>query len=386
MSPPRELAALAAELVALAPWWSGWTRPLAEAELASFEAEHGVTLPPGYRGVLREIGDQAPLPTRPDRVLAPLRGARSMTTASSFLGPLAEPFPHTGTDAVELEWDDEADDYADPLWLRGCLPLAGAGCDESIVLVVSGPDRGRVWGVTPSAAPELHPTGLEFSSWYRAELERAVERERGRVAEQAELERRVADPDDLEAAVALGRALLLVDRDRARVLLERAWSQAHYEPDAALARAIAELDLLDDRRDRLDSLTERCPPWCRCYAAIAAARGDDHRRAVELFEGGARPAILGALVAGWHAHALAQLGRPRDALELLRRSPTNAATLALAATLHTELGEHDEARRCWTRLRDSPVPKPRAPTLADFVGLPPPSPATIDAALADSSP
>jgi hypothetical protein len=167
------IRALVDELVALAPWWAGWARPLTEAEIARFEAEHGVKLPDSYRAVLRTIGDHAPLPTRPGGALAPLADARGLSVASAAVGPLADPFPHVGDAAVELEWDEEADDYADPLWLRGCLPLTEAGCDESLVLVISGPDRGRVWRATPSGRPELHPTGLEFDRWYASELERA---------------------------------------------------------------------------------------------------------------------------------------------------------------------------------------------------------------------
>jgi tetratricopeptide (TPR) repeat protein len=369
-----EIRELVDDLVGIAPWWSGWARPIDEAEIARFEAAHAVTLPAEHRAILLEVGDHAPLPDRPGGALAPLARARELSTVTSFLGPLAEPFPHSGSAAIELEWDDEADDYADPHWLRGCLPLTGAGCDQSYVLVVSGADRGRVWSVTPSGSPELHPTGLDFASWYRAELERGLERERSRLAELDALERRVAG-GDLEAQAELGRALLYRDRARARELLERAWARAPDTPK--LGRAIAELDLLEDRHDRIDDLAERDPPWGRCYAAIAATRRDDYARALELFAHDGHPATIGALVAGYHALALLGSGQPRRAIEVLRSGPASLANYALLARLRGQVGEVDEARETWRRvclgLRDGPEPKPRPPTLADFIGLTPPS-------------
>jgi hypothetical protein len=325
------------------------------------------------------------VPAQTDGALAHLAEARALQVASPFVGPLADPFPHTGAEPVDLPWDEAADDYVDPLWLRGCLPLLGAGCGQSFVLVVTGADRGRVWCVTPSGAPDLHPTGLDFGSWYLGELERGVARERERVAATAALAQRLdADAGDVEAAIALGRALLFTDRARASALLEGAWARTG--GDAAtlgLVRAIAELDLLADRHDRIDALADQDPPWGRCYAAIAAARRGDDARAITLFAEGGYPAGLGALFSGYHALALARSGLPRRALEVLREGATSPGNVALAARLQAELGDRQGARRSWARLRPGPVrgERPRPPALADVLGLPRPGRAEVDRAL-----
>ncbi|WP_146157684.1 hypothetical protein [Enhygromyxa salina] len=385
--PLTDLIALARELEEIAPWWRGWAEPITPAAISRFETANEITLPPGYRGVLEAIGDHAPVPVRPGGALARLAEATALPTTSAFLGPLDSPFPHSGSAPVELAWDEDADDYADPLWLRGCLPLAEAGCDESSVLVVSGPDRGRVWDVTPSGSPQLHPTGLEFTSWYRRELERGLAPERARVAELAALERRVADDeDDVEAAVALGRAVLVQDRAQAATLIERAWARVGPDPSVhELDRAITELDLLTGRLDRIEALAERDGPWLRAHAGIAAARAGADRRAIELFAAGGHPATLSQLVAGYHALALWRDGQARRALEVLRAGATGLANVALAAQIQTELGEVEAARQRWQRVRLGLIhavqPKPRRPQLADFIALPCPDLPAVEAAL-----
>lgn len=382
------IIALVNELEEIAPWWRGWARPIGQAELDRFEATHAITLPPGYRKVLVSIGDHAPLPSRPGGALAPLAEAAALPTASAFLGPLASPFAHTGSSPIDVDWDDVSDDYVDPLWLRGCLPLTGAGCDESFVLVVTGPDRGRVWSVTPSGSPQLHPTGLEFTRWYQAELERGLGPERGRVRELAALERRLAaDPNDIEAAVGLGQALLFDDRARAASLLERAWARGGSAPNAhELGRAIAELDLLEGRADRVDKLAELDGPWLRAHAAISAARAGDDRRAIELFAPGGHPATLSQLVTGYHGLALWRSGQPQRALEILRAGAAGLANLALAAKIQTELGDLEAARRSWQRVRlgltHGLEPMPQRPRLADFIALPRPELSEVEAELA----
>lgn len=381
----HELVTWVSELVRLAPWWAGCARPIREVEIADFEAQHGTALPSAYRAVLLCIGDRAPLPAIVGGALLPLHRARELPIASGYIGPLADPFPHSGTAAVSVDWNDEADDYTDPLWLRGCLPLAEAGCDQSYVLVVSGPDCGRVWSVTPSGAPQLHPTGLEFTQWYRAELEKGIAPERARSRDLAALERRLeVDSEDQEAAIGLGRALLLTDRPRAAQLLERAWARDRETP--GLSRAIAELDLLADRHDRIDTLAGRDPPWGRTLAALAAARRRDDARAVELFELGPTPVFFSAVAAGHHALSLRRLGQPERALAVLRQASSTYATAALLAEVYTQLGQMAEALQTWKRLalglRRAPFLKPRAPHLTDFIELRAPSAVEVDAAVA----
>lgn len=368
------------ELLARAPWWRGWARPLRKAEIESFEAQHGVRLPETYRQVLLQVGDRAPLPARPPGRIEPLFRARELPVASSFAGPLASPFTFYGSAPVEVPWSEAADDYEDPHWLRGCLPLTSGGCDIVYVLVVSGAERGKVWRAAPSGVPELHPTGMQFAPWYLQELERGLEPLRTQARRERMLRQRLAEnSQDLEAARELGSSLLLRDLAEAETLLESAFAarQALGETSGrALLRSLAELDLLTGRKDRWPLLTGQ--PELRVYAGIAAAREGDFVRARELFETSpSSPALLGEVINGHFALALWKTGEPRRAAEVLRSGSLDTGGRALLARLYTELGEVEAARTAWTRVRESleheAEQTPRPPRLADAVRLEAPS-------------
>ncbi|HVI03816.1 MAG TPA: hypothetical protein VM869_34220 [Enhygromyxa sp.] len=367
---------LCERLVEIAPWWAGWWTPLAEGRLAEFEREHGIELPSGHRRLLAEVGERAPMPGRPRGGLLELDAALVSTTASELLGSLQQPFVGEGAEAIELEWDDEADAYTDPNPLAGCLPVLDGGCDQIYLLVVTGADRGRVWSFAASGAPQLRPTGAEFLDWYLAELGRGMAPLEADAAEREALERRLAsDPDDLDAAVALGRRLLLFDRARAGLLLERAWAGSDAlspEGQIELRRAIAELDLLAGRRDRLDAMSDD-DPWLRTYMGIAAARAGEHDRAIERLEGATIPVLLRPAAIGHLAVAHAARGRIEHALGLLRSTQASASNHAIAARLREAIGEHEAAQRSWREAlaaRDPARTGPRPPRLADFLEVP----------------
>ncbi|HLT36454.1 MAG TPA: SMI1/KNR4 family protein, partial [Enhygromyxa sp.] len=340
----ERIRGLCKRLVEVAPWWAGWWTPLPEERLEAFELEHGVVLPNGYRRLLREIGDRAPIPGRPRGGLLELERARVGTTADDRLGRLDRPFAGAGDQPVELEWDDDADDWTDPAPLAGCLPILDGGCDTTCLLVVTGADRGRVWSFTPSGAPQLRPTRTEFLTWYADELERGLAPLVARAETREGLERRVAErADDLQASVALGRELLLFDRARARELLERAWETIEsLDPGAQieLRRAIAELDLLDDRRDRIDAMADG-DDWLRTYAGIAAARSGNHKRAIERLEGATIPVLLRSAAIGHLALAHAARGRVEHAIALLRATQASTSNHAIAARLRSSLGQRE---------------------------------------------
>jgi uncharacterized protein (TIGR02996 family) len=107
-------------------------RPLGEDELAAFEREHRVTLPEEYRAFLRDVGNGG---LGPGYGLSPLVGGDYTGAAE---GGLDKPFPFTFR-----TWNGEEDFTDQP----GVLYLATP--DEpwaSVYLVVTGEDRGLVWG------------------------------------------------------------------------------------------------------------------------------------------------------------------------------------------------------------------------------------------------
>jgi tetratricopeptide (TPR) repeat protein len=254
-------------------------------------------------------------------------------------------------------------------------------------MVVTGRDRGRVWSFTASGSPQLRPVGADLLEWYIDELEHGLAPLQAAAEAREQLERRVAvDPEDVEATLALGRELLLVDRDRARDLLERAWrSTDHSRSD--LRRAIAELDLIDGRSDRIDSIramADHDDDWLRTYAGLAAARAGRHEQAIERLEAARIPALLRSAAIGHLARAHAALGRPEQAIALLRATQASASNHAIAAELRSSIGDREGARRSWAEAlaaQDRSRTGPRPPRLADLLEVPVPDPAMIEAAI-----
>ena len=360
------IEALIRELSTLAPWWRGRAQPVAEAHLRAFEQSENVALCPDHRALLAQIGEPAPLPTHPAGALLPLVHAREETIVADVLGPLSSPFAATGEAPVELAWDEARDDFADPQWLAGCLPLASAGCDLVDVLVITGAERGRVWTATPSAEPQLHPSGLEFAAWYRGELERGLAPERARAAREAELEARLdRDPDDHEAAAELGTALVHRDPERAAPLLELAWTRSKDAAEASLARALAELDLVRARFDRLTKLEQHPAPGVRTLAAIGAIRSGADARGLALLDATESPALLRGLAREHEAIARARAGDLEGALSSLRRAPPGRRIVELRAQLLDADNQGQAAARERARLRMPGPTKPHAPTLFD---------------------
>lgn len=372
------------ELAQLAPWWRGYGMALAataservghraamQEVVPKFEEEHQIRLPEEYRGLLLGVGDCAPLPGQARGGLLPLHSALCATTASDLLGRLCIPFSHYGNDDVSLPWDDELDDYCERPPLQGVLPIADGGCDVSFLLVVTGPDRGMVWAFAASGEPELQPTGLGFLAWYTGRLDAGLAPLRAeRDKRDAWAARVAADPSDAEAAVALGRDLLLVDEPRAAELIERAWALGEV-PEAcrgARLRAVAELDLLQGRFDRIATMESEDDGCLRCYAGVAAALERDWVRSDALLSCATKlPFGLRILAAYCRGRALAGLGQEQAALDLLRASPSSARSYELIAELQAELGESGRSLRLpdpSVRTRARP---PERPTVASYL-------------------
>lgn len=175
------------------------------AQVAAFEASHGVTLPGDYREFLLTVGNGG---------AGPGCGVFPLGEYGGFgVGDLATPFPHTDSWNASDEWFDSLPDPAADLpeaptswrsidelieWNRlhppdeelaarraeleawydgdgrvvGTLPIADVGCAMCDRLVIQGPARGTVWldaraseeGLLCYRGPSGEP--LTFLGWY----------------------------------------------------------------------------------------------------------------------------------------------------------------------------------------------------------------------------
>lgn len=163
------IKAAVAKLPSAAPTSSGVTSSRIEA----FEARWGIVLPDEYRAFLLTVGDGAPGPWGGLIPLGyePDPSTGELVPLSEEIGArIREPFKGS-TDGAESELAEERDD-GDPreeaTW-DGVLPLAWGGDTMWAWLVVTGPERGRVWETEsgswfPAATPLCRP--VTFREWY----------------------------------------------------------------------------------------------------------------------------------------------------------------------------------------------------------------------------
>jgi hypothetical protein len=147
--------------------------PLAETTLLAFEEKHGVTLPAQYRDFLRQADDGG---AGPYYGLYPLRFAyeqmgwvRPGDIRRPF--PLDRPWNEYGRPAEQYHLPDGADVH------DGCLMLSHHGCGYWSFLIVTGPERGKVWDDFTTADEGLQPTGRDFYNWYEWWLDLGLRRE-----------------------------------------------------------------------------------------------------------------------------------------------------------------------------------------------------------------
>lgn len=123
--------------------------PLSDAEMRTFEAEHGIQLPEEYRLFLREIGNGGP---------GPSYGLRTLAASAQAVAPAAPfPFAPGKTDYPEEvldRWNDEP---------FGVLEICDHGCAIYSYLVVTGAHHGTIWD---GEGTSVQPTELRFLEWY----------------------------------------------------------------------------------------------------------------------------------------------------------------------------------------------------------------------------
>ncbi len=151
--------------------------PLSLERLAAFQARHDIRLPEDYAAFLTRAGNGG---AGPFYGIYPLgEGWEGLT------GTLAAPFPftqpwniptdppeHFASDEEEERWNHELD-AAYWFALDGAFPICHHGCALRTWLVVSGPERGRVWYDARAEGGGLRPHQdvPSFLDWYRGWLE-----------------------------------------------------------------------------------------------------------------------------------------------------------------------------------------------------------------------
>lgn len=159
--------------------------PLPEAEVAAFEARHGVRLPAEYRAFLTRLGDGGAGPAYGLLALARAAGGGNGPGPAELL---AEPFPYTARiDPYEedpaciavLDAEERGELSGEEARRRlrrrfaGTVALCDEGCGYLHFLVVTGPEAGRVWLDAEAGDGGLVPLGVGFLAWYERWLEDA---------------------------------------------------------------------------------------------------------------------------------------------------------------------------------------------------------------------
>ncbi|WP_042430291.1 SMI1/KNR4 family protein [Streptacidiphilus anmyonensis] len=172
---------------------------LSTNDLAELETQIGVRLPEEYRQFLLCVGAGAEGPGCEPYGVHPVRklDGRWRWMGTDGDDPedwprLSEPFPGTGLDPARLsalqeaepdeekfddsddfdeawqEWHEEWNDFVwSPDQTVGAIRLNEQGCGGFQWLVVSGPERGTIWGDDRGlGAPGLGPLGMTFAAWY----------------------------------------------------------------------------------------------------------------------------------------------------------------------------------------------------------------------------
>jgi len=136
---------------------------LTQHEIGQFERQHGIDLPDDYADFLRTIGNGGgpvpyyglmPLGRAPERF--PLADIEALTE-------IGKPFPFSEGWCWEDDEDGPVPDRHAGVH-RGRLVLGHEGCGDYPILIVAGPQRGKVWhladiGIFPMTQPRPSSTG-----------------------------------------------------------------------------------------------------------------------------------------------------------------------------------------------------------------------------------
>lgn len=144
---------------------------LTEPEIARFEEYYQITLPQDYRLFLQTCGNGG---------AGPYYGLKSLQDSLAGTGRefLVTPFPYA--EAWNMAADEATEDYyfAD-VHVTGTLSICHEGCGHEVLLIVSGPERGFLWGDSRVSDGGLYPLNnpltknprMTFLEWYQLWLQ-----------------------------------------------------------------------------------------------------------------------------------------------------------------------------------------------------------------------
>lgn len=156
------------------------SKKVSEKKLTAFEQTLGTKLPEEFRSFLIEIGRGA----GPDfGILKLKRMMQELAIWKKYLSEqeAAKPFDFSNTDARELtekKVKNEEEFYHKTLkTANGVLPIATEGCSFYFYLVLSGEQKGKVWGIDADGFNTM-PAGLtkelSFLDWYEDWLDNSL--------------------------------------------------------------------------------------------------------------------------------------------------------------------------------------------------------------------
>ncbi len=254
------LSTIERQLEAVATWCPGqpaWRRVgprRSEAELAAFEAEHGLTLPPGYRAFLAEVGDGgAGFDWHGDCECGRCPPLAELNASRSALA-----FPVDDDEWREPDTcdPDEAECYELPDGVRytdGTVQLGASTDHAHYHLVVTGPRAGEVWLDQTGYDGPFVKVADDFLELSARELTALVENHRWRSAEENAALAAGLSPRDrlafyresrnvngLLAAADLGAAIEAIVRELPEAKQLDGWSGAVEILGAVVTRRIRE--------------------------------------------------------------------------------------------------------------------------------------------------
>ncbi len=137
--------------------------PLSESQIRAFEVKHEIKLPQDYRDFITKIGCGGDGP--PDYNLDPF-------DIDEDFPNLSKPFPFTTHWIWEL--GDESNEGGMEDLNSGNICLGTDGCGVDWYIIVSGPQRGKIWMISGEGIQPLFPSRT-FSEWYAAWLDGETE-------------------------------------------------------------------------------------------------------------------------------------------------------------------------------------------------------------------
>lgn len=145
---------------------------LSEDALLTFETRHGIRLPEDYRAFLRNVGNGG---AGPYYGILPLeRWADEWEPDEQGDDVLSQPCPLSETlPSIDKQWKQMLPPGVKNPY-QGTLTICEQGCTYFVLLIVSGPTRGRVVYIDLQGQPPYFLREPDFLSWYERWLDETI--------------------------------------------------------------------------------------------------------------------------------------------------------------------------------------------------------------------